>query len=738
MHSKIHPIQLDYINHHQMGFKVQFSTASDYFAAVSGVSKRQDIRFPIYRGDFFPYADNDDSYWTGYYTTRPSLKAISRSVTSLLRSANVFFALSRHLLDFGTSQQLFTKLDTARANAGLFLHHDAITGTARQHVVDDYLNRMNQAIQYSFESISSTISLQITGDSSLAENLRLSYDSLSLEADTVSRVVITNSLLWDREEMICVRTATPYVRVFDSSGQDIPAQVDLDFFKPELASIDSNPASGYLVCILVSVPALGFTTYFFDIRRAQADWDRSLTSLSTIQVFHTDPLGDRKPADHAPFKFTFEEISSTRREPISIANSRYALKISSLGLLDAIKLNSQSEWTQLAHTFREYSTTSSGAYIFRPADDSINISPGPVVIRISKGKLYEFAQVHYGRELLVSYRVINAQSVIGSHIEVSESIVAGKNKEIASRFETSIGRLNNDIFQFSTHNGAEFIKRPLRNSPECPKLASSFFPTIMGARLLSTQSRLTFYSSHSTAGSSPEVGVVEFLVHRNLLQDDGRGLSQPNQDGSRIRVNFFLLFETKEDGIDPLKLRRMLVDLNHPTQFMTGEYISKNIDPEKSIVCESSLKCQSSMLEENSVGDNVHLVTLQVNSGMSDDVHMIFQNLEKKSFKKVDVDDFISFSRSGVSLDALRESTLTGHYGNLFLFLFNLNGGLEFGGIGVEEMDDELKFLSDSTTTLDLALDVVLSSRDVNRNNDNQNSGIFLSVYFLSKISIFR
>ena len=40
--------------------KIQYATLSEYFDAVF----KEEVTFPYYEGDFFPYADNSDSYWT--------------------------------------------------------------------------------------------------------------------------------------------------------------------------------------------------------------------------------------------------------------------------------------------------------------------------------------------------------------------------------------------------------------------------------------------------------------------------------------------------------------------------------------------------------------------------------------------------------------------------------------------------------------------------------------------------
>jgi len=47
----------------------------------------QQLSFPVFDGDFFPYNDKNEDYWTGYFTTRPHAKRLARDLSSALIAA---------------------------------------------------------------------------------------------------------------------------------------------------------------------------------------------------------------------------------------------------------------------------------------------------------------------------------------------------------------------------------------------------------------------------------------------------------------------------------------------------------------------------------------------------------------------------------------------------------------------------------------------------------------------------
>ncbi len=118
----------DYLNKNVPGAHVQFGTLSDYFKDVMGT-----FDTPLLKGSFFTYADVNEDYWSGYFTSRAFDKALDRQLERVLYAAESMG---------GTSHEL----RGPRRELALFQHHDGVAGTAKTKVVEDYARRMFGAI----------------------------------------------------------------------------------------------------------------------------------------------------------------------------------------------------------------------------------------------------------------------------------------------------------------------------------------------------------------------------------------------------------------------------------------------------------------------------------------------------------------------------------------------------------------------------------------------------------------
>ena len=117
---------------------VQYSTPSIYLNSISGLG----LTYPQKTDDFFPYADGDSAYWTGYFTSRVAVKGLVRKEGQLLQAAR---RLATQVIWDQSSQfamNNFNQVDTAIAALeeamAMAQHHDAVTGTEKQAVAEDY------------------------------------------------------------------------------------------------------------------------------------------------------------------------------------------------------------------------------------------------------------------------------------------------------------------------------------------------------------------------------------------------------------------------------------------------------------------------------------------------------------------------------------------------------------------------------------------------------------------------
>jgi alpha-mannosidase len=144
---------------------VFYSSPEDYVAAKYSYN----TTWPVKYDDFFPYADTPHSYWTGYFSSRAASKGYIRSATAYLQAAR---QLEAYVGRGGSEQPSRTSFksttDVLEEAVALTQHHDSITGTAKQHVANDYHSRIYHGMEEAQKVIMHALSHLIFSSSTTA------------------------------------------------------------------------------------------------------------------------------------------------------------------------------------------------------------------------------------------------------------------------------------------------------------------------------------------------------------------------------------------------------------------------------------------------------------------------------------------------------------------------------------------------------------------------------------------
>jgi hypothetical protein len=152
-----------------------YSSPNKYFDAVD----KYQLAYPTLQNvDFFPYSDISKDYWTGYYSSRPCLKGLVRDAGRFLEYTNMFLfnqVISNSISRFQLNP-LLNKINILRRELALAQHHDAVAGTAREEVSQDYIKRLQNGIRQA-----STVLKTLTEENLNEFISSLKYDSVCLE-----------------------------------------------------------------------------------------------------------------------------------------------------------------------------------------------------------------------------------------------------------------------------------------------------------------------------------------------------------------------------------------------------------------------------------------------------------------------------------------------------------------------------------------------------------------------------
>ncbi|XP_041371346.1 alpha-mannosidase 2-like [Gigantopelta aegis] len=534
---------------------VKFGTVSDYFKALEKDKQYISNDFPSFSGDFFPYNDRDDQFWTGYFTSRPLFKHIARILQSRLRLAEIVYSLSL-VRALRSNSYLFSLLKTkyehlvsGRQALALFEHHDAITGTSRRAVVENYASIIHSALKDINALLATLItSLIVTPASSFSEDSLMVLTEESSLADAPPRnirinlqfktvLVLTNSLTVHRNDVVSVIVSNPNVEVVESdSGKTVLYQVN-----PVYSRKHDWETGQYEILFEVNIAPLSLKTYHL-VPITKQPW-YVLSKVLMVNKVVTDLSN----------LFNISTAEPDRTE-IAISNQYLLASFSTCtGLLHHIQRKVDESSFNVKIKFVTYGTGSwknpyrdkSGAYVFLPdgpAKDTSLMYPSVFVVSgpVSSSVYTKLQGVVQKVTLHNIAGPLGSALIVNNDVNIGTGGDSWNNKELVMRLETDVNNHDNtfcvDLNGFQMHRKKTRSKLPIQGN----------FHPLTTATFLEDDSRpfrLTLLTSEAHGMASLNVGWLEVVLDRRLMQDDWRGLSEGVTDNRPTPSQFMIVLE---------------------------------------------------------------------------------------------------------------------------------------------------------------------------------------------------
>lgn len=555
---------IDFINTNKdryHGAEVNFGTPSDFFKVLR---ERSNNQFPSLRGDFFVYSDvyteGRAAYWSGYYTSRPYWKVLGRELECNLRSTEILyvFALNdakrKKLQTAKLLERNYEKLIRARQNLAVFQHHDAITGTSKAFVMNDFALKLFEGIQNcaSVQSYAIQCLMSRDGESGVPPSAKIiipdsdrqTYDqptyklALNIDKSRSRNIIVFNSLGRRKTEPVKVLVSDPNVRVVDSEGTAVKHQIN-----PVWNSSENNeqPLAISKVCFellfIATLEPLSLTT--FGIEKTPSPEGLSM-------VYCKNCAG--------PSAFT---IKPMRLGDVQLENDHFqALFDGKTGLLSSVVDKSTGASQHVDINFAAYQSAQfhSGAYLFMPDPNLretekkvLDDYPGPSAIIVTSGPVASEITVVYS---LVTHtvRLYHGKGVESRGLYV-ENVVdfeqPPKNRETEMFMRVSSGINNGEpAVIYTDSNGFQMQKRV---TVKRVGVEGNYYPVTTAAYVEDDKHRLTVLVNHAQGVAGWEPGRIELMLDRRTLYDDSRGLGEGVVDNKMTLTKYWILPETVSD-----------------------------------------------------------------------------------------------------------------------------------------------------------------------------------------------
>lgn len=424
----------------------------------------------------------------------------------------------------------------------------------------DYFNRLYESIQDSVKLQQQTIEFLIQAN---PETFQQNFIISELERDNFSRmprktasqvtldknveVVLFNSLAQERMEIVLLRVLKPNVKVVDSTGTELPYQINPVFNVTEHHETISRriivSTREFELMFVAKLPPLSLSvftvTYQNDTR----------SKMATVYCEDCKDEVKHDQNDVNPF-----DIKMKQSGDIQVENLKMRLLFDGeSGFLKSLTKKNFGKSIQLGIKFGAYKSAQfhSGAYLFRPESNDPRNAEKDVFegykekrIMITTGPIASDVSVIHGAFLAHTVRIFKTQTHLDSAIFIEndidfESPPKNRETEMFMRFITPIENGDDPEF-FSDLNGFQWQPR---KKVQQIGIEGNYFPITTSAFIQDSQMRLTLMTTHAQGAASLEPGQLEVMLDRRTLYDDYRGMGEGIVDSRLMRHQFWLTME---------------------------------------------------------------------------------------------------------------------------------------------------------------------------------------------------
>jgi hypothetical protein len=554
----------------------KYSTPSIYFNALKNYS----VDFPTIKDiDFFPYMDFKLDYWTGYFTSRPYLKGFVRDAGYFVNMASKL--LLNHLLANKQGFDIkgyFNQIYGLRRELNIAQHHDGVSGTGREAVSNDYIERMRNGISNLSTTIVSIIEEELQRIQYDGKFLALCTEAVAYK-DCINKVVSKDNL----EKGIIVVLVNPQLH------GDIP-------FKVRVEQVDSLRLTDITDNTDISIDYICDGVY---VKESYCTVNTML-SFRELEVFKIISL---KAEEGFNTPLEAKELGSDKIVLINYYN--YLLEFDPR-TQNFIQIDGSVQTSFKAnHGYFTYDRWNdperhnrSGAYLMGTDGDTItnyNLSKSNYI----QGK--DLAQINLIYEhSLIKLRIYNKEQYKYT-IDTESIIFSGRPNKVAEfilAISSDINNTNeNDKTVFYTDTNGLKIKKRIRDTREFynyqvdDPTASNFYPI---GSLISIKDKndgriVNVYNDRAQGGTSLRQGEIYIDLNRWSNDDDRKGLATGINEGpstnQNFHINHWIVLNKSTASVNSLRLKPLYatyspnesVSLNRMKNKYLSQYLANRL-----------------------------------------------------------------------------------------------------------------------------------------------------------------